>query len=237
MAELTTSLPELHKKDEIDDPIARLLQFKPEPSQDATKIVVPVPVIAAPAPVPVIVAPAPVPVIAAPAPVPVIAAPTALAPVIAAPAPVPVIAAPAPVPIITAPAPTPVIAAPAPAPVIGLSHAPAMPFRHNLPLAPIAPILPNQPIHAPEVPVVHSEFRVSIKSHRNIGMHWHEPGQEFNVNSLSGSAAEVKKFLSALKGFDLGLFDQFEKDTEKSKNIGPLFEGKGQATMVYLTKC
>ncbi len=219
MADLNVTLPELHKKDEVDDPIARLLQFKPEPSQDSTKIVVPVPVIAAPAPAPVITAPAP-------------------APVITAPAPAPVITAPAPAPVITAPVPAPVIAAPAPAPSPVLAHAPAMPFKHNLPLAPIAPILPNQPhtIHAPEVPVVQHAITAIIKSHRNIGMRWHEPGQEFNVVSKSGSVDEIKKLLSTYKGIDMGLFDQFVAGAEKNKNIGPLLEGVGHATMIMLEK-
>ena len=182
MADLEVTLPELHEKVENDDPIAKLLQFRPESVPDATKIVMP------------------------------------------------------PAPVIAAPAPAPVIAAPAPAPIITLAHAPPMPFKPLAPIPPIMPHLHNLPVHVPETHVPKPDINAIVKSHRNIGMHWHEPGQEFNVSNCSGTAEEVKKFLASIKGFDINVFDQFVIGAEKEKNVGPMFEGKGHATMVFLSK-
>jgi hypothetical protein len=224
MADLHVSLPELNPKMEEDDPITKLLQFK-APVADASKISVPdlsnniLP--AAPAPVILPATPAPVILPATPA---------------------PVILPATPAPVILPPAPAPVILPPAPAPVI-LSHSlPPAPAPIHIPVhaPPPAPVVPGQPIHhhVPEINVpVPGVISVSIKSHRNRNMSWHEPGQEFNVNSMSGSYEEAKKFLSQVKDSNvIPLFELFIKGTEKDKNIGPLFEHNGYATLVLLSK-
>lgn len=208
MAELNLAPVDIAPKvTDDEDPIAKLLGFR-----SAASIVTP--------PAPVIGAPAPNPVIGAPAP----------SPTIAAPAPAPIINAPAPSPAIGPPAPTPIIA-PVHIPVIGPPAPVYVPVAHNPAPAPV-----HHPV-AHEVQPHVDEMVMIVKSHRNVGMHWHEPGQEFNVNRVAGSVEVVRKELVALGDQNAPhMFDIFVKSGEKDKQLGPLFEGKGRATMVYLSR-
>jgi hypothetical protein len=157
------------------------------------------------------------------------------------PAPAPVILPPAPAPVILPPAPAPVILPPAPAPVIQ-TLAPAtipIPVHTAAPLPVHAPApVPVHIHHVPEIKVTQpTDYNVVIKSHRNRNMLWHEPGQEYDVNNFNGDYEGVKKFLSAVKDMNvIPLFELFAKSNDKEKNIGPLFEGRGHATLIMISK-
>jgi hypothetical protein len=216
MAELTTNLPEINPKSTVveeDDPIAKLLQFKIPHEEPKITLSDPANNILPPAPAPVILPPAP-------------------APVILPPAPAPVILPPAPAPVILPPAPSPVIQTLAPATIPIPVHTAA-----PLPVHAPAPV-PVHIHHVPEIKVTQpTDYNVVIKSHRNRNMLWHEPGQEYDVNNFNGDYEGVKKFLSAVKDMNvIPLFELFAKSNDKEKNIGPLFEGRGHATLIMISK-